>query len=326
MKSRLLLLQPVVILAAFALLLVGCSGNHSAVNSPWKGTSKLKILTTIVPLYCLTANIAGDDAEVFCLMTVHGPHDFQPTEEDTRLLSEADLFIANGLGLEDFLDGMLKNADNKRLKVVRAGNYIPVEMRIHADGKPHYHGDKLVTHTGADPHVWLGVDEAKYMVDGIASALADRDATHAEGYQKRASETKQRLDKLQEFAKSIPQDKGGLVTFHDSFRYFGRSLHINIAGTIRDVRGEHDISPAALREQAEEFKRKGVRVIGVEPQYPRGIAQNLAKEIDPAKTRLIDLDPLETGHALPGEPYRLDKNYYFNKMQENLLHLRDAFE
>jgi ABC-type Zn uptake system ZnuABC Zn-binding protein ZnuA len=199
-------------------------------------------------------------------------------------------------------------------------------MRIPADGKPHYHGDKLVTHTGADPHVWLGVEEAKYMVDGIASALADRDAKHAQGYQQRANETKQRLDKLQEFAKTIPQNKGGLVTFHDSFRYFGRSLHIDIVGTIRDVRGEHDISPAALREQAEEFKKKGVHVIGVEPQYPRGIAQNLAKEIDAAKTKLIDLDPLETGRALPGEPYKLDKNYYFEKMHENLLHLRNAFE
>jgi ABC-type Zn uptake system ZnuABC Zn-binding protein ZnuA len=164
------------------------------------------------------------------------------------------------------------------------------------------------------------------MVDGIASALADRDAKHAQGYQQRANETKQRLDKLQEFAKTIPQNKGGLVTFHDSFRYFGRSLHIDIVGTIRDVRGEHDISPAALREQAEEFKKKGVHVIGVEPQYPRGIAQNLAKEIDAAKTKLIDLDPLETGRALPGEPYKLDKNYYFEKMHENLLHLRNAFE
>jgi ABC-type Zn uptake system ZnuABC Zn-binding protein ZnuA len=307
-------------------LLAGCTNGRDGAGSAWKEKNKLKVLTTIVPLYCLTANIAGDDAEVLCLMTVHGPHDFQPTEQDTRLLSETDLFIANGLGLEDFLDGMLKNADNKRLKVVRAGNFIPVEMRIPADGKPHYHGDKLVTHTGADPHVWLGVEEAKYMVDGIASALADRDAKHAQGYQQRANETKQRLDKLQEFAKTIPQNKGGLVTFHDSFRYFGRSLHIDIVGTIRDVRGEHDISPAALREQAEEFKKKGVHVIGVEPQYPRGIAQNLAKEIDAAKTKLIDLDPLETGRALPGEPYKLDKNYYFEKMHENLLHLRNAFE
>jgi zinc transport system substrate-binding protein len=308
-------------------VLAGCQGRNAATASPWNRTGKLKVLTTIVPLACLTASIAGDDAEVLCLMTVHGPHDYNPTHEDAKILAEADLFIAVGLGLEEFLNDMVKNADNKQLKMIRAGNFIPLDRRLDAEGKPHYHGDKLVMHKGTDPHVWLGTEEAGYMVDGITQGLVERDPQHAQGYQERSKATKARLEKLQELAKTIPANKkGGLVTFHDSFRYFGRSFGIDIVGTIRDVRGEHDISPAALREQAEEFRKKGVRVIGVEPQYPRGIAANLAKEIDPARTKLVELDPLETGHALPGEPYRVDKNYYFDKLKANLQNLKKAFE
>lgn len=144
---------------AFLLLTVVClSGCHSsatdtAVSSPWKSNGKVKVLTSIVPMYCLTKMIAGDDAEILCLMTAHGPHDFEPTHDDVKILAEADLFVVVGLGLEEFLNGMVKNADNRKLKVIRTGQAVPADMRLEAEGKPHYHGDKLVSHKGIDPHV-----------------------------------------------------------------------------------------------------------------------------------------------------------------------------
>lgn len=92
------------------------------------------------------------------------------------------------------------------------------------------------------------------------------------------------------------------------------------------MKGDQPLSPAALREQAEEFRKQGVRVIGVEPQYPRGLAENLAREIDAKNARIIDLDPIETGKALPGLSYQVDPNYYFDKLQQNLKNLQKAYE
>jgi len=305
----------------------GNSRSIGPTGSPWKSSGKVKVLTSIAPVFCLTKLVAGEDAEVLCLMTAHGPHDFEPTHDDVKILAEADLFVVIGLGLEEFLNGMVKNADNRKLKVVRTGLAIPEDRRLEAEGKPHYHGDKLVTHKGVDPHIWLGMDEAGYMVDTILAALVDRDARNATGYQTRAREVKDRLAKLKALGTDqLKNAKGGLVTFHDSFRYFSRSFGINIVGTIRDVKGDQPMSPAALREQAEEFKKKDVRIIGVEPQYPRGIAENLAKEIDARKTKIIDLDPLETAPSLPGSPYQVNPNYYFEKIEQNLRHLQKAFE
>src|SRR4051812_2147937 len=82
---------------------LGCNGSTTATlaNSPWKSVGKQKVLTSIVPIYCLTAQVAGDDAEVLCLMTAHGPHDFQPTSEDNKIVSETDLFFIVGLNLEE---------------------------------------------------------------------------------------------------------------------------------------------------------------------------------------------------------------------------------
>lgn len=313
------------------ILIVGCSSNGStapvATGSPWKSTGKPKVLTSIVPVYCLTKLVAGDDAEVLCLMISHGPHDFSPTQEDVKILAEADLFVVIGLGLEEFLNGMVKNADNKDLSVVRTGLALPREIRLQSDGKPHYHGKELVVHKGVDPHIWLGMDEAGHMVDAIIQGLTEKDGKNSAGYKKRGEELKQKLASIKKQGQEqLKSASGGLVTFHDSFRYFSRSFGITVAGTIRDVKGEQPLSPAALREQAEEFRKQGVRVIGVEPQYPRGIAENLAREIDATKTRIIDLDPIETGKALPGSPYEIDPHYYLDRLQQNLRNLQKAYE
>ncbi|MFO0813466.1 MAG: metal ABC transporter substrate-binding protein [Gemmatales bacterium] len=313
------------------LLLAGCSNSTASSTtptaSPWKSTGKVRVLTSIVPMYCFTKLIAGDDAEVLCLMTSHGPHDFEPTSDDARILAQADLFVVVALGLEEFLNGMVKSSDNRKLKVIRTGQAIPAEKRLEADGKPHYHGDKLVQHAGIDPHVWLGMEEAGYIVDAIEAALVDRDAKNAANYKKRAAEVKDRLAKLHAQGKDqLKSAQGGLVTFHDSFRYFSRSFGIPIVGTIRDVKGDQPLSPAALREQATEFGKKGVRVIGVEPQFPRGVAENLAKEIDARRVKIIDLDPIETGPSLPNSPYEVDPNLYFEKMTLNLRNLQKAYE
>lgn len=319
-------------LLVFMALLIGCSSSGEssvapASASPWKSTGKVKVLTSIVPVYCLTKMIAGDEAEVLCLMTSHGPHDFAPTSDDVKILAEADLFVVVGLGLEEFLNNMVKGADNRNLKVVRTGLSMPTEMRLEADGKPHYHGDKLVTHKGIDPHIWLGMDEAGYMVDAISQSLIDRDAKNAEVYKKRTDELKKKLKDLKaKGTEQLKNAKGGLITFHDSFRYFSRCFGINIAGTIRNVKGDQPLSPAALREQAEEFRKKGVRVIGVEPQFPRGVAENLAKEIDAKNAKIIDLDPIETGPALPGSSYQVPATYYLEKIEQNLRNLQKAYE
>lgn len=311
-------------------LIIGCANNNVAGSSasPWKSTGKVKVLTSIVPVYCLTKLIAGDDAEVLCLMTHHGPHDFEPTHEDVKILAEADLFMVIGFRLEEFLNGMVKNADNRKLKVVRTGLEMPTEMRLQGEAIAHYHGDRLVEHKGGiDPHIWLGMDEAGYMVDAISQALIERDSKNAEAYKTRTKEVKQKLAAIKaKGTEDLKSAKGGLVTFHDSFRYFSRSFGITIAGTIRDVKGDQPLSPAALREQADEFKKKSVKVIGVEPQYPRGVAENLAREIDPKNVRIIDLDPIETAPSLPGQPYETNPNHYFEKLEQNLKNLKKAYE
>lgn len=285
---------------------------------PWKGTTKLRVATSIAPLFCFASQIAEPEAEVLCLLSSHGPHDYQPSAFDARLLATADVFIVVGHGLEEFLDGMIRSSGNRSMKLLKVGEAItdPIE----ASGEPHYHGDQLVVHKGVDPHVWLGIQEARQIATAIATTLAERDPKHAQLYRQRAQKLDERLKQLGELGKELKLP-GGLVTFHDSFRYFGRSFGIKIEGTIRGGRGE-ELSAAALAEQAREFKRKNVRLIGVEPQYPRAVAEKLANEIGRAEVRLVELDPIETAPLLPGETHKVDRDWYFKQMEQNIRNLR----
>lgn len=310
---RLVILLPWLLLAA----LLGCKGS-TGVADPWKGTSKLRIATSIAPLYCFAAHLAEPEGEVLCLLSSHGPHDYQPSSFDAKLIATADIFVVVGHGLEEFLDGMVRSSGNRTMKLVKAGE--AVTAPIEASGEPHYHGDQLVVHKGTDPHTWLGVKEAREMAAAIAAALAERDPAHAEAYRQRAKVLDQRLAQLADAGKDLKLP-GGLVTFHDSFRYFGRSFGVKIEGTIRGGRGEES-SGAALAEQAREFKKKNVRLIGVEPQYPRGVAESLAKELGRDQVRLVELDPIETAPLLPGETHKIDRDWYFKQMDQNLKNLR----
>jgi ABC-type Zn uptake system ZnuABC Zn-binding protein ZnuA len=303
-----------------AIWFAGCGGNSSS-GDAWEGTNKPRVLTSITPLHCMAVHVAGEDAEVRCLLTSRGPHDYQSTPHDAKLLAGADLFIVNGFGLEEFLNPLVKASGNTKLRIERTADRIPKSQIIQASGEEHYHGDKLVRHTGNDPHVWLGIEEAKLQVQAIRDALSEYDPTHRAGYEQRAAAYLAQLDALKDKYSDL-KVPGGLVTFHDSFRYFGRSFKVPIVGTIRDLSGG-EVAPAKLTAQAREFREKGVKLISVEPQYPRRVAESLAREIGP-DVRLVELDPLETGPTVPGRRYFVDPDWYLKKMTENLENLRQA--
>lgn len=305
-------------LGLVSLLAAGCQKGPS--TQVWKERGKLRVVASIAPLYCFTAHLAEPEGEVICLLSTKGPHDFMPTTHDAKLLSSADVFVVNGLGLEEFLDGMVRSSGNRQLKVVRAGDAIPKEELLEAEGVPHYHGTQLVVHKGTDPHAWLGIPEAKRMCQAICDALCEKSPEHAGTFKARLAALHGKLDAIQAAGKDLKLE-GGLVTFHDSFRYFGRAFNLPIAGVIRGVRGEEGAG-ATVMQQAKEFRAKGVRVIGVEPQYPRKVAESLAKEIGPDKVRIIDLDPIETAPLVPGETHKVDRDWYFKQMEKNIANLR----
>jgi ABC-type Zn uptake system ZnuABC Zn-binding protein ZnuA len=311
----------------FAVALPGCGGGDDG----WpKDRSDPKVVVSFAPLYCFAVNVAGDDAVVRNLLTTTGPHHFNPTDQDARLLRRADVFFVNGLGLErDTPERMKKGSGNRSLKIVELGARIP-EANLCEGSCTHDHGDgdHHDHEHGKDPHVWLSPDQAKYLVEGIADELGKLDKAHADGYKRRAEEYIKKLDGLKAECKKLLDGKTDrrLVTFHDSMAYFAKSFDLEIMGVLQKNPGSEPTgkeletlialctNPAAP-----------VRVVCVEPQYGNSNAGTklvqILKEKGVPDPVLVELDPLET---VP--PDQLTPDWYEKKLLANVRALAEKMK
>jgi ABC-type Zn uptake system ZnuABC Zn-binding protein ZnuA len=309
-------------LFAVTLGLAGCSVG----GDPWQDRPGPKVLAFFPPLYSLAAQVAGDDAQVQSLLTSKGPHDYEPRPADAQRLRRADLFVVNGLGLDEVLAKRLAtSANNPKLKLVEVGESVPEDKLFEAGAcsckHDHEGADHKHEHGAHDPHVWLGIPEAVHMATAIRDALSEVDPSHADGYAKRTAALTERLHKLQaDGRKALAGKDARMLTHHDALRYFARSFGAEVVDAI-EMPGREP-SGQRLAELVKLCTEKKVRLIAVEPQYPSHTgAQTILKELKRNKidAAFVEIDTLETA-----DPAELTPDFYERKMRSNLDNLAGA--
>lgn len=282
-----------------------------------------RVVASFPPLACFVKNVGGDRAGVICLCTGTGPHDYQFNIRDSVLLKRADVFFANGLGLDDhFADKMTANGSNARLRYVKLADKLPANLR--KKGEEHDHAEEGHAHDHDhhhglyDPHVWLGIPQAINMVEQIRDGLKDVDKAHAGDYDRNATAYIVKLKKLHTEGKAtLKKLKAPVITFHESMGYFAGSFGLNVIGSIEPTPGEQP-SPRELAKLARQCANEARVIITVEPQYPETAAATLKKSLENVgdknkKVYLVEIDPLETCDE--GGP---DADWYTDKMKANL--------
>lgn len=288
---------------------------------PAKAGQRLQVLTSFLPIYCFTANIAGDLAEVANLLPANvGPHDYQPTPSDERKLRTADLLIINGLQLEAWHEKLVKSrARRKLLTVVEAWKGLDSQLirsvptlHIVDGGDSHAHD-----HSGdANPHLWLDPLLATHAVTNILRALQQADPANAAGYALNAEKFSQKLQSIhQSYALGLTvASNAPIVVFHDAFVYAAKRYGLRIVGVIEQT-PEVTPSPKYLGELKRVIEKQRIRVIFAEPQFPAKLARQLAQDTG---VPLAILDTMET--ALDGV---LKPDSYERAMDQNLKVLRE---
>jgi zinc transport system substrate-binding protein len=305
--------------------LAGCGGSAPE----WPDRPGPKVMASFPPLYCFAQNVAGDDAVVKTAMSNQGPHHFDPKPSDARRITQADLFVINGLGLDEMIAQKMKGGSgNLDLKIVNLGERFQ-EHELEEGGAclhDHGHGHAHAHEHALDPHVWLGIGHAVKQVEGIRDALKEYDPAHAADYDRRAAEYVARLRKIEADGKEMLKDKKNrkFVTFHGSLTYFAKTFDLEIADIIQKVAGQEPTAKE-LTKLVEACKANKVRVIAVEPQYSgQSSAQRILDELkrqgveDPV---LVEIDPLETAQDAD-----LSAEWYEKKMRDNLRNLAGALK
>ena len=308
---------PTIAVLLAAVVLSGCGHNS---EDPWKDVpgGQPRVLVSFAPLYCFAKAVAGPKVAVHPLLTTVGPHDHQADADDILAAQKADLFLVNGLTLDDFVTKVANSSGNSKKGLVqKLGEAIPTDQLIHTDEEEaHAHHGHHHAHGEYDPHVWLGLPEAKVMVTAIGKLLAERDPVHAADYKKRAEDFAKKLDELAAYGKEKFASKKNrkFITNHHSFRYFARSFGLEVLDSIQMQAG---VEPDGqqIAKLAELCKKHNIRVIGVEPQYSKAAAETLQKSLKESIPELIivELDPIETANA-----EQLKPEYYLERMKQNV--------
>ena len=299
-------------LLAFATLAVAMA------QSPAPKAEKLNIVTSFLPVQSHTLAIAGDHANVKQLLAKDtGPHDFQLTPADVKKLSDADLLIINGAGIEEWLGELIKKSGNKNLVVVDTSNGIklvesPEEIEIghsHSHAHDHDHGD------GANPHIWLDPVIAKKQAVNIVAALQKADPSNASAYAQNGKVYEAKLSALDSDYRSTlaPLPNKNLVTFHDAFPYLAARYKLNYVGAISEF-PEKDPTPKQLAALVDKIRSLKVGVLFAENGYAPGLLKKIAGETG---AKVSELDTLEVGQGTP--------TAYLDRMGANLESLRKAF-
>jgi zinc/manganese transport system substrate-binding protein len=299
-------------LLAFATLAVAMA------QSPAPKAEKLNIVTSFLPVQSHTLAIAGDHANVKQLLAKDtGPHDFQLTPADVKKLSDADLLIINGAGIEEWLGELIKKSGNKNLVVVDTSNGIklvesPEEIEIghsHSHAHDHDHGD------GANPHIWLDPVIAKKQAANIVAALQKADPSNASAYAQNGKVYEAKLSALDSDYRSTlaPLPNKNLVTFHDAFPYLAARYKLNYVGAISEF-PEKDPAPKQLAALVDKIRSLKVGVLFAENGYAPGLLKKIAGETG---AKVSELDTLEVGQGTA--------TAYLDRMGANLESLRKAF-
>lgn len=243
--------------------LVGCTGERS---------SPAVVVTTNI-LGDIVDTLVGDQVEVTTLMPPDAdPHSFEISAVQAASLEEADLVVANGLGLEEGLTQHLETAAAADVPVFEAGDAVDVLRYSSADA------------SGPDPHWWTDPTQAVAVVDTLGAVLADTvEGLDEEALAAATTDYRDRLTALDEdlqarFA-ALGAQRRVLVTNHHVFGYLARRYDFRLVGAV--VPGGTTLaapSPSDLDDLATAIEDAGVPAIFAESSQPDRLIQVLAEE------------------------------------------------
>jgi zinc/manganese transport system substrate-binding protein len=265
--------------------------------------AKLKVVATLPSFGDIASEVGGEDVSVTSLTKgTQDPH-FVDAKPDLILsLNRADLLIHAGLGLEDgWLPPLVVGARNAKIQSGGAGN-MDVSTLIALKDVPKGKVDRASgdVHPGGNPHYMLDPRNGVLFAQGLAEKLSALDPSKAAEYKKRADAYSQKLKaKIATWDPRFKAFSGKpVVTYHKSWIYFTDWVGLVEDGHVEPKPGVPP-SPQHVVELVNLMRQKKVKLILMEPFYPKGVAEDVAHQ---AGAELLVL-PTEVGGSPAAKTY-----------------------
>jgi ABC-type Zn uptake system ZnuABC Zn-binding protein ZnuA len=271
---------------------------------------KIPIVVTLPVLKDFTEQIGGSYVQVKSLITgLESEHTYTPKPSDLIAVKEAKLLVKIGLGLEVWVNPLIKNADRPDLQIVTTSDGVGL-IRDHGERSEPEPREKSIDkqhafkeqHTMGNPHIWLDPENAKIMVRHITEGLIDIDPAHRRDYLHNQSRYIKELEELEtELKKKVNRlPNRNIVTHHPAWPYYARRFGFVIKG---DILTQVGTEPSAkhIGVLIKLMEREKVKVIVSEPQLNPKVPQTLSQETG---AKVVVLSPLPG--AIPGTETYVD--------------------
>ncbi len=277
----------VLVLAVIAVMLILPGAGAPA------SSGKLTVVASFYPMYDFAKNVGGDRVSVSVLIPPGvEPHEYELSPSDARKLSDADVFIYNGAGMEPWVPNLLEGVGNSRLIAVDASR----DINFTASQDPDQPGN--------DPHVWLDPVLAKKQVEAIRDAFIAADPAGRSYYEANAAAYSAKLDALDaEFrAMMLSCRKRDILITHATLAYFCREYGCHQIA-IEGVNPEAEPQPADLANIITQARQHNVTTVFVEKLMNPQSAETIASEINGTVSVFNSVHGLTVDEQAQGEDY-----------------------
>ncbi|PSL43227.1 iron/zinc/copper transport system substrate-binding protein [Salsuginibacillus halophilus] len=226
----------------------------------------LQITTSFSVLGDIVEQIAGDEAEVdFIVPLGEEPEEHEPTPSDFEHVSDSDVFIINGMGLESWLESLMDNVTDTPAVPVSNG----VDPIMLEDGET------------ADPHAWLDPANVEIYAENIAEALSKAAPDEAETFEANAEAYIEELEELdayiQENTDDIPEENRLITNSEDAFVYFGEAYDFDTEG-IWELNAHEEGTPQQIARMVDIVQEREVPYLfnetTVSPDYMESVSED----------------------------------------------------
>ncbi|HET9660034.1 MAG TPA: metal ABC transporter substrate-binding protein [Thermomicrobiales bacterium] len=269
----------------------------------------LNVATTVAPISSIVRNIGGDRINLRGIVPDGtNSHTFEPAPSDAKILSNADVLIANGLDLEDPTIELAKNTMAEGAEIFTLGD------KTIDPGQYAYDFSFPKDEGHPNPHLWTNVPYAMTYAKLVSDELSKLDPDNTGYYQDNLDRYTAALQELDDAihatVDSIPEANRRLLTYHDSWAYFAPNYGMTVIGAIQPS-DFSEPSPREVAELIDQIKEENLPAIFGSEVFPSDVLEQIADE---AGAEYVDDLRDDEPPGDPGDP----DHTFIGMMKKNL--------
>ena len=262
-------------------------------NTQSPDSSKPSIVATTNVWADVANQVAGDYFEVTSLINkpTQDPHSFEASARDQLAVSEAELFIMNGGGYDDFAIKLASAANVEPFNVFE--NSADAHAEGHTEEEHHAEEEHLHEHNGQD-HIWYDLHVVEHTAELIAEELAKMQPENADEFKANAAAFATEIAALEERATSLSTNLNYFEAHPLGTLLFDELGFKNLTpeGFAEAEEAELEPSPLIMKDATDLIEQGSLNFLAVNRQVTSTSLDKLKATAQEQGLRIVELDEL----------------------------------